>query len=77
VYPVQIDSERLRLREFTPADIDGVLAIYGDPVATRHLSFDPRSRTQVEEFLSNAARSAREEPAPSTPWPSSGSTARS
>lgn len=62
MYPVEIFSERLRLREFTAADIDDVLKIYGDPVATRHLSFEPRDREQVEKTISHVLRTAHDEP---------------
>jgi ribosomal-protein-alanine N-acetyltransferase len=62
VHPVEIDSARLRLREFTPADVTGVLAIYGDPKATEHLSFEPRSREQIELMIANSMQSAVAEP---------------
>lgn len=41
----------VRLREFTIGDTDALHRVYGDPVATRHLSFDARSREQVAEVL--------------------------
>lgn len=62
MYPVRVESERLRLRELNGADVDAVLRIYGDPVATRHLSFEPRSRTQVESIVRRAEQAARIDP---------------
>jgi RimJ/RimL family protein N-acetyltransferase len=47
MHPVTVTGERVVLREFTEDDVDDVLAVYGDPVVTEHLSFDPRSREQV------------------------------
>ncbi len=62
MYPVLLEVPRVRLREFEDRDLEGVLRVYGDPVATRQLSFEPRTRDQVARFLANSARQAREEP---------------
>ncbi|MEV5704655.1 GNAT family protein [Actinoallomurus sp. NPDC052274] len=55
-------GDRVGLREFTADDVDAVLAIYGDPVATRHLSFEPRTRDQVEATITAVTNAARAEP---------------
>ncbi|ARF53181.1 hypothetical protein B1H19_02435 [Streptomyces gilvosporeus] len=47
MYPVSRRSPRLELRELTIDDVEAVLAIYGSPEATEHLSFDPCSRFVV------------------------------
>jgi hypothetical protein len=44
MYPVTRSSARLDLRELAIEDVDAVLAIYGSPEATEHLSFEPRTR---------------------------------
>ncbi len=62
MYPVLLETQRIRLRELADRDLEGILRIYGDPVATRQLSFEPRTREQVATFLANSARQAREEP---------------
>ena len=62
MYPVEIESARLRLREFIPADVSGVLSIYGDPKATEHLSFEPRDLQQVERMVTNSIESAHADP---------------
>jgi RimJ/RimL family protein N-acetyltransferase len=62
VYPITVKGERVILREFNPDDIDAVLAIYGDPTATRHLSFEPRTREQVEATITAVTKAARVEP---------------
>jgi ribosomal-protein-alanine N-acetyltransferase len=45
--PVVIETERLRLREFTPDDLDDLAALLGDPVVMR---FWPRPRTREESL---------------------------
>jgi RimJ/RimL family protein N-acetyltransferase len=46
-----LTAEAVRLREFTVGDIDALHRVYGDPAATRHLSFEPRTRDQVAEVI--------------------------
>jgi RimJ/RimL family protein N-acetyltransferase len=60
--PVHLTGSRLSLRELAPDDIDAVLAIYGDAETTRHLSFEPRDRAQVERIVLRAVASAAEHP---------------
>jgi ribosomal-protein-alanine N-acetyltransferase len=62
VYPVTVKGDRVDLREFSPDDADSVLAIYGDPTATRHLSFEPRTREQVEATIAAVTKAAKAEP---------------
>ncbi|MCW2904568.1 MAG: GCN5-related N-acetyltransferase [Streptosporangiaceae bacterium] len=62
MYPVTLTGVRLTLREFTDDDIDAVLAIYGDPVVTEHLSFEPRTREQVAATLQTVTSAAQVEP---------------
>jgi ribosomal-protein-alanine N-acetyltransferase len=62
MYPVTVHGDRLTLREFTAADIDAVLEIYGDPVVTEHLSFEPRSRDQVAATITAVTKAATADP---------------
>jgi RimJ/RimL family protein N-acetyltransferase len=62
MYPVTVQGTRLTLREFTGSDVDAVLEIYGDPVVTEHLSFEPRTRDQVATTIETVAAAARAEP---------------
>lgn len=62
MYPVAIQGRHLALREFTDDDVDAVLAVYGDPVVTRHLSFEPRNREQVGATLRAVMSAASAEP---------------
>jgi [ribosomal protein S5]-alanine N-acetyltransferase len=50
MHPVEVTGcrGRLRLREFDAADVPALHAVYGDPVATRYLSFEPRTSAEVE-----------------------------
>ncbi|MFD7409582.1 GNAT family N-acetyltransferase [Streptomyces sp. NPDC059866] len=62
MYPVKRTSPRLELRELTIEDVDAVLAIYGSPEATEHLSFEPRTREQVGETVARSVTLATAEP---------------
>jgi RimJ/RimL family protein N-acetyltransferase len=54
MYPVSRQGPRLELRELTASDTDAVLSIYGSSEATKHLSFTPRSREYVDQFVTTA-----------------------
>ncbi|MGW2911274.1 GNAT family N-acetyltransferase [Streptomyces asoensis] len=62
MHPVTRSSARLSLREFAVADVEGLLAIYGSPEATEHLSFDPRNREQVEQIVARSVTTATTRP---------------
>ncbi|WP_084958104.1 GNAT family N-acetyltransferase [Thermoactinospora rubra] len=59
---VQVTGARLRLREVTRDDVDALHAIYGDPAATEHLPFDPRTPEEVAEIVEEAIEAAMAEP---------------
>ncbi|MEV0586448.1 GNAT family protein [Nonomuraea sp. NPDC050310] len=59
---VQVTGPRLGLREVTPADVDALHAVYGDPAATEHLPFNPRSRDEVAGMVDEALGAALTEP---------------
>ena len=61
MYPVSVTSPRLCLRELGTDDVDAVHAIYGSPEATQHLSFEPRTREQVQRIVARSVVSAAEE----------------
>jgi len=60
--PVERSSQRLRLRELTIDDVEGVFAIYGSAEATEHLSFEPRTREQVGQIVAQSVASASADP---------------
>lgn len=62
MHPIRRSGSRLTLRELTPDDVDAVLAIYGTPQATEHLSFEPRSREQVRQIVTRSIAAATETP---------------
>jgi len=53
---------RVRLREFDAADVPALHAVYGDPVATRYLSFEPRTSEEVELIVKRILADARAVP---------------
>ncbi|MBG0818959.1 GNAT family N-acetyltransferase [Planomonospora sp. ID82291] len=62
MYPVTITSPRLALREFTADDVDALTAIYGDPKVAEHMSFEPRSREQVQTTITTVTEAAKAVP---------------
>ncbi|MFD8118633.1 GNAT family N-acetyltransferase [Streptomyces microflavus] len=62
MYPISRYSQHLHLRELRPEDTEGVFAIYGDARATEHLSFDPRTRDDVEAIVARSVASATVDP---------------
>ncbi|MFI9269406.1 GNAT family N-acetyltransferase [Kitasatospora sp. NPDC052896] len=62
MHPVHLAGPRLALREVEPEDTNALLAIYGDPEATRHLSFEPRTPDQVQLITDRSIASAKENP---------------
>jgi RimJ/RimL family protein N-acetyltransferase len=62
MYPVTVKGERITLREFTEDDVDAVLVVYGDPIVTEHLSFEPRTRDQVAKTIETVTTAACAEP---------------
>ena len=61
-HPVTMTGPRLTLCEFTAADAPALHAIYGDPVTTEHLSFEPRTEDQIHALLERIQHSATEQP---------------
>ncbi|ALV48063.1 acetyltransferase [Streptomyces sp. 4F] len=62
MHPVERSSTRLELRELAPDDVDAVFAVYGSAEATEHLSFEPRSRDQVEQIVTRSIAAATATP---------------
>ncbi|MBK3625342.1 GNAT family N-acetyltransferase [Streptomyces sp. MBT49] len=62
MYPISRSSARLTLRELDIEDVNAVFAIYGNPEATEHLSFEPRSREQVGQIVARSIAAAMETP---------------
>lgn len=55
-------TPRLVLRDFTAADVDGILAYSSDPRVTRYLFFGPRDAESTAEYLDGLIESQREAP---------------
>ncbi|WP_062646003.1 GNAT family N-acetyltransferase [Streptomyces maremycinicus] len=51
MHPITRSGARLRLRELTITDVEALVALYGSPAATEHLSLEPRNREQVEQVV--------------------------
>ncbi|MGW7354794.1 GNAT family N-acetyltransferase [Streptomyces sp. NPDC054784] len=62
MYPLARSTSRLALRELHDGDVDAVHAIYGSDIATEHLSFEPRSRSQVADLVVRSESAARADP---------------
>ncbi|MFJ1575846.1 GNAT family N-acetyltransferase [Streptomyces sp. NPDC088147] len=62
MYPIARHDVRLAIRELATDDVDAVLAIYGSPEVTEHLSFAPRSRPEVEGIVARSMASATVSP---------------
>ncbi|WP_367125085.1 GNAT family N-acetyltransferase [Streptomyces phytohabitans] len=60
--PVFVDGTELRLREFAPRDVDGVLAIFGDPLTTRQFGMRPFTRRDAAALVEQAVTAARQRP---------------
>ncbi|MFJ7419361.1 GNAT family N-acetyltransferase [Streptomyces uncialis] len=58
MHPISRHAQRLELRELTADDTTAVLAIYGSPQATEHLSFEPRSPADVQHIVARSIASA-------------------
>jgi ribosomal-protein-alanine N-acetyltransferase len=59
---MQLQTERLILREFTLEDFDAVHVYGADPGVTRFTSFGPNTLAESEDFLTRAAGAALTEP---------------
>jgi ribosomal-protein-alanine N-acetyltransferase len=60
VHPITMEADGICFREFAQGDAPALHDIYGDATATRHLSFEPRTLTQVEAIVSAAIDSTKE-----------------
>ncbi|MFD0367375.1 GNAT family N-acetyltransferase [Streptomyces sp. NPDC127114] len=60
--PTHLAGPHLALRDIDPGDTDALLAVYGDPEATRHLSFEPRTPEQVQTIVDRSVASAEDTP---------------
>lgn len=64
MYPMTIDGDRVRLRDFESGDLDACMAIVGDPEVTTSLSFDTRTRDEQSTILTSDIARARLQPRP-------------
>lgn len=56
--PISRPHAPLRLRELASTDVEALLAIYGSPEATVHMSFEPRNREQIEQIVTRSVAAA-------------------
>lgn len=61
-HPVMMAGLRLTLREFTSADAPALHAIYSDPKTTENLSFEPRTKDQIDALLGRILELAAAQP---------------
>ncbi|MFF1699380.1 GNAT family N-acetyltransferase [Streptomyces sp. NPDC058257] len=59
---VLIEGTTLRLREFVPSDVEGVLDIFGDPRTTREFGMPPFRRHDAAALVEQARAGARRTP---------------
>lgn len=59
VFPLELASERLRLREFEPTDLQDVQRYTGDAQAVDHVAFGPNQLVETETYLHRAIAAAR------------------
>ncbi|MFG2502211.1 GNAT family N-acetyltransferase [Streptomyces sp. NPDC048441] len=59
---VLIEGTTLRLREFLPSDVEGVLGIFGDPRTTREFGMPPFRRPEAAALVEQARAGARRTP---------------
>jgi len=55
-------TDRLRIRDFTAEDEQGVLALYGERRITRHMAHGPRTARSARQHLARVMREQREQP---------------
>jgi ribosomal-protein-alanine N-acetyltransferase len=58
-YPLEIEGDEIRLRDFKLSDVADSLAIVCDDAVTHWLSFDSRTVQQAEQMLADAISRAR------------------
>jgi [ribosomal protein S5]-alanine N-acetyltransferase len=54
--PLPIETDRLLIRPFEPADLDAMAAIYGDPEVMRHVSLGVLDREKTAALLEDYRR---------------------
>ncbi|WP_255375904.1 GNAT family N-acetyltransferase [Saccharomonospora sp. CUA-673] len=59
---IDLVGKHVRIREFTPDDLDDVHRIVGDERVTAHLSFDARTRDEASAMLNGILERAQVEP---------------
>ncbi|MEU4227116.1 GNAT family protein [Nonomuraea sp. NPDC026600] len=59
---VQWKGARLGLRDVTEADVAALHAVYGNPEATAHMPFEPRTLEQVAALVDDAVQAAAADP---------------
>lgn len=58
-YPVELRGPRIVLREFAEGDAPAIQRYAGDPEVARHMTWDPNTPEQTQEFLRRRLEAAR------------------
>ena len=62
MFPVLIESQRLRLRELTAADHPALCQLWGDPVIAHYMAFSAMTAQEVAQAIAEAGAEARRRP---------------
>jgi ribosomal-protein-alanine N-acetyltransferase len=62
MHPIILESATVRLREFSESDSGALARVYGDPEATRHLSFEPKDGPEIDKIVAAAISTAEVKP---------------
>jgi RimJ/RimL family protein N-acetyltransferase len=57
-----LSTARLRVREFTVADYESILALSSDPRITRYMFFGPRDEEQTQDYLRDVIAAQKHRP---------------
>lgn len=60
--PFELETRRLRLRDYVPSDLEAVHVFASDPAVVEHLPFGPNDLADTDAFLGRAMASARASP---------------
>lgn len=69
----ELETERLRLRRFEPADLAELAALHGEPAVMRYIELGYRLRREFWAVVTRPRRRTPSWTAPSTYWARSGS----
>lgn len=62
MFPFELSTPRLRLRDYAPSDREAIHRVTSDPIVVEHLQFGPNTFEDTEVFLRRTMESARADP---------------